>query len=97
MKTEEAFIRPADRGEVLAKTRNMKMSRSAHAYVRGNTVKFYKWLESRRIGTLPEGPPIWICGDCHVGNLGPVANATGLIEVQIGASIKRSLAIPRMI
>ena len=83
MKTEEAFIRPADRGEVLVKTRNMKMSRSAHAYVRGNTVKFYEWLESRRRGTLPEGPPIWICGDCHVGNLGPVANATGLIEVQI--------------
>ena len=83
MKTEEAFIRPADRGEVLTKTRNMKMSRSAHAYVRGNTVKFYEWLESRRRGALPEGPPIWICGDCHVGNLGPVANATGLIEVQI--------------
>jgi uncharacterized protein (DUF2252 family) len=59
------------------------MSRSAHSYVRGNTVKFYEWLEGRDRGTLPEGPPIWICGDCHVGNLGPVANAKGSIEIQI--------------
>jgi tetratricopeptide (TPR) repeat protein len=26
-------------------------------------------------GHLPEGPPVWICGDCHVGNLGPLALA----------------------
>ena len=24
--------------------RTFKMARSAHAYVRGNTVKFYEWL-----------------------------------------------------
>ncbi len=59
------------------------MARSAHAYVRGNTLKFYEWLEGLKHGTLPDGPPIWICGDCHVGNLGPVANANGRIEVQI--------------
>ena len=59
------------------------MSRSAHAYVRGNTVKFYDWLENKKSGAYPEGPPIWICGDCHLGNLGPVANSSGQIEIQI--------------
>ena len=28
-------------------------------------------------------PPVWICGDCHVGNLGPVADAKGRIDIQI--------------
>jgi len=59
------------------------MARSAHAYVRGNTVRFYEWLESLESHTLPEGPPVWICGDCHVGNLGPIANARGHVEIQI--------------
>ncbi|MFS0851483.1 DUF2252 family protein [Novosphingobium panipatense] len=34
-------------------------------------------------GRVPEGPAVWICGDCHVGNLGPLANGDGEIEVQI--------------
>ena len=59
------------------------MAVSAHAYVRGNTLKFYEWLESLERGTLPEGPAIWICGDCHVGNLGPVASAEGKVEIEI--------------
>jgi uncharacterized protein (DUF2252 family) len=59
------------------------MAVSAHAYVRGNTLKFYEWLGSLKRGTLPEGPPIWICGDCHVGNLGPVASAEGKVEIEI--------------
>ncbi len=63
--------------------RNLKMARSAHAYVRGNTLKFYEWLDSVGRVALPDGPPIWICGDCHVGNLGPVANAKGRIAIQI--------------
>jgi uncharacterized protein (DUF2252 family) len=67
----------------LIKTRNLKMSRSAHAYVRGNTVRFYEWLEGQKSVSLPEGPPVWVCGDCHVGNLGPVANSAGQIEIQI--------------
>jgi uncharacterized protein (DUF2252 family) len=82
-KIDEAFVRPKARSAALAKTRNLKMCRSAHAYVRGNTVKFYEWLEGLKRGTLPNGPPVWICGDCHVGNLGPVANAAGQIEIQI--------------
>jgi uncharacterized protein (DUF2252 family) len=32
---------------------------------------------------LPEGPSIWICGDCHAGNLGPVAAMDGRIAIQI--------------
>jgi len=82
-KIEEAFARPKARSATLTKIRNLKMSRSAHAYVRGNTVKFYEWLDGLKSGTLPNGPPVWICGDCHVGNLGPVANAHGEIEIQI--------------
>ncbi len=72
-----------ERNQLLDKIRNQKMSRSAHAYVRGNTARFYEWLETLKVGTLPEGPPIWICGDCHVGNLGPVANSREQIEIQI--------------
>jgi uncharacterized protein (DUF2252 family) len=59
------------------------MARSAHAYVRGSTVKFYEWLEAQKRGVLPEGPSIWICGDCHAGNLGPVAAMDGRIAIQI--------------
>jgi uncharacterized protein (DUF2252 family) len=61
----------------------MKMARSAHAYVRGNTVKFYDWLKRASSDLVPAGPPIWICGDCHLGNLGPVANTEGDVEIEI--------------
>jgi uncharacterized protein (DUF2252 family) len=74
---------PDDRQRILTQARNLKMARSAHAYVRGSTVKFYEWLESSRRTKLPEGPPVWICGDCHVGNLGPVADKKGHVLVQI--------------
>ena len=62
---------------------SLKMARSAHAYVRGSTVKFYEWLEAQKRGHLPEGPAVWICGDCHAGNLGPVAATDGRIAIQI--------------
>lgn len=78
-----SFPNPDERQKILARTRNLKMARSSHAYVRGNTSKFYEWLESLKTGSLPEGPPIWICGDCHTGNLGPIADAKGRVEVQI--------------
>jgi uncharacterized protein (DUF2252 family) len=58
------------------------MARSAHAYVRGSTVKFYEWLEASA-GNIPTGPLIWICGDCHVGNLGPVTDTKGRVAIQI--------------
>ena len=76
-------IRPADRGPALTLRQTLKMARSAHAYVRGSTVQFYEWLEAQKRGTLPEGPAVWICGDCHAGNLGPVAGTDGRIAIQI--------------
>ena len=72
-----------ERLSLLAAIRNQKMARSAHAYVRGNTLQFYEWLDSLKIYTLPEGPPIWICGDCHLGNLGSLADAQGNIDIEI--------------
>jgi uncharacterized protein (DUF2252 family) len=59
------------------------MASSAHAYVRGSTVQFYKWLQERGERAVPQGAPVWICGACHAGNLGPLAGATGRINVQI--------------
>ncbi|MCF4127640.1 DUF2252 family protein [Methylobacterium sp. SyP6R] len=74
---------PEERAAVLERQRTLKMARSAHAYVRGNTLKFYEWLDGLARGTLPEGPPVWICGDCHLGNLGPLADAEGRVDIQI--------------
>jgi len=76
------MVVPDDRLEVLIQTRRLKMARSAHAYVRGSTAKFYEWLETSA-ASMPAGPDIWICGDCHLGNLGPLADARGRVEVQI--------------
>ena len=76
-------LKPADRLAALSSQQTLKMARSAHAYVRGSTVQFYEWLENQKRGTLPEGPPVWICGDCHAGNLGPVAGTDGRIAIQI--------------
>jgi uncharacterized protein (DUF2252 family) len=73
---------PRDRAAILTRARNLKMARSAHAYVRGSTTKFYEWLTAGQ-GVLPVGPSIWICGDCHVGNLGPLADAKGGVALQI--------------
>jgi uncharacterized protein (DUF2252 family) len=33
--------------------------------------------------TLPVGPQVWICGDCHLGNLGPLADVDGRVSIQI--------------
>jgi uncharacterized protein (DUF2252 family) len=74
---------PKDRASLLIRANGKKRSRSAHAYVRGSTLKFYEWLSAQRRHSLPEGPPVWICGDCHSGNLGPVADANGRVEIQI--------------
>src|ERR1700743_2644510 len=60
------------------------MAMSAHAYVRENTAQFYEWLRSKSVqASIPAGPDIWICGDCHTGNLGPVADVEGDIDIQI--------------
>ena len=74
---------PAHRLRTLEMRRALKMAGSAHAYVRGSTVQFYRWLQHRGKRAIPNGPPVWICGDCHAGNLGPLASADGKIHVQI--------------
>lgn len=76
-------IKPVDRMKYLARERNRKMAVSAHAYVRGSTARFYEWLEASNRPELPEGPQVWICGDCHVGNLGPVAASDGKLAIQV--------------
>ena len=73
---------PEQRAARLTSIRNTKMARSAHAYVRGNTVNFYNWLESSG-SRVQAGPSVWICGDCHLGNLCPVADSKGRVAVQI--------------
>lgn len=72
-----------ERANLLERKRNLKMARSAHAYVRGATAQFYGWLSEVDHAGIPEAPHVWICGDCHAGNLGPVASASGKVQVQI--------------
>lgn len=80
MKTED----PDHRLAALDTLRRLKMARSTHAYVRGNTASFYDWLAaSRGASQVPVGPPVWICGDCHLGNLGPIADTDGEVEILI--------------
>jgi uncharacterized protein (DUF2252 family) len=74
---------PDVRHEILLALRNKKMALSPHAYMRGNTTQYYEWLHSQRSHSLPHGPGIWICGDCHLGNLGPLADTDGKVAVQI--------------
>jgi uncharacterized protein (DUF2252 family) len=81
--TTKRTIAPNDRLPFLKTQQTLKMARSAHAYVRGSTVKFYEWLEAQKRGALPEGPAAWICGDCHAGNIGPIAGTDGRVAVQI--------------
>jgi uncharacterized protein (DUF2252 family) len=83
MKKVRKFVGFNDRNGILSARQSLKMARSAHAYVRGNTRNFYEWLATSDIEAVPRGPAIWICGDCHVGNLGPIANTDGHIDIQI--------------
>lgn len=83
MKEKGLVCQPQGRQAVLTERRRLKMAGSAHAYVRGSTLKFYEWLGSSTAQSLPQGPPVWICGDCHLGNLGPVASAKGRVEIAI--------------
>ena len=76
-------VAPARRQRVLIERRKTKMARSAHAYARGNTTRFYEWLASPAAPKLPDGPAVWICGDCHIGNIGPVADDQARVHIQI--------------
>jgi uncharacterized protein (DUF2252 family) len=77
-------VTPEKRSAILNARRAMKMARSVHAYVRGNTAQFYEWLEASPVmAHVPVGPQVWICGDCHLGNLGPLADRHHDFAVQI--------------
>ena len=78
----KALPSPDQRNEILKGRQRLKMARSAQTYVRGSTAQFYDWL-SKDGRVLPQGPTVWICGDCHYGNLGPVANTKDDVAIQI--------------
>jgi uncharacterized protein (DUF2252 family) len=77
------FPKFSDRAALLRRLRNLKMAESAHAYVRGNVGKSYEWLASADTAKIPQGPSIWIGGDCHLSNIGPIADVDGEIDIQI--------------
>ncbi len=83
MKKPKTWCDLEERTAALTERRNLKMARSPHAFVRGATQKFYEWLDGASALKLPKGPATWICGDCHSGNLGPLASAKGRIDIQI--------------
>ena len=74
---------PAQRGEQLERLKNYKTAVSAHAFVRATPTMFYEELSGKHGKSLPDGPPIWISGDCHVENLGAVADARGVASVEM--------------
>lgn len=74
---------PDDREAILDARRELKMARSAHAFVRGSTEQFYEWLTSTSASKIPQGPSVWICGDCHIGNLGPIGHTEGKAVVEM--------------
>jgi uncharacterized protein (DUF2252 family) len=48
-----------------------------------NTECGESWRCSRGGKRLPSGPAVWICGDCHAGNLGPTGDLKGRIDIHI--------------
>src|ERR1700693_2766978 len=83
MASRRTLTSPGSRLLTLEERRRLKMASSAHAYVRGSTVQFYRLLQDSGARAGPKGPSVWICGDCRAGNLGPIADAQGKIHVQI--------------
>jgi hypothetical protein len=93
MKIDKAFARPEARTAILAETRKLKMARSPHAYVRGNTAKFYEWLQDLKIGTLPNGPRFGFLEIVTSTVLGPSRTPWLILRFRFAILIKRSLAI----
>ncbi|SAK95496.1 hypothetical protein AWB76_07152 [Caballeronia temeraria] len=67
-KANQGMPAPDDWQALLTELRRCKTARSPHAYVRGNTERFYEWVMEANGDSLPRGPAVWICGDCHTGN-----------------------------
>lgn len=85
-------VRPADRKSCLKRLQAQKMARSIHAFVRGSTERFYELLSDAV--ALPEAPTLWICGDCHMGNLGPIADDAGRVSILLRDFDHATLAHP---
>jgi uncharacterized protein (DUF2252 family) len=83
MNDPKSLPEPAERREILLARQQRKMACSPERYVRGSTRQFYDWLRSRTRGRVSDGPEIWICGDCHVGNIGPLADHHGRVAIEI--------------
>src|SRR4029077_16060030 len=67
-KKSPLFASFADRSAVLRQSRDLKMAGSAHAAVRGTTLKCSEWLTKADIQKVQNGPPVWIwCSEasCH--------------------------------
>ncbi len=97
MTKKPGSVAPKDRAPALRALRNLKMARSAHAFVRGSTQKFYEWLETDEGLKVPQGPAVWICGDCHIGNLGPIASPRAASASRSATSTRPSSATRRTI
>jgi len=78
----DAAMNFSDRPRYLERLRLRKMAKSQHAFVRGSAWLFYDWLNKHDEG-LPQGPAAWICGDCHLGNLGALSDLEGGVAIQI--------------
>jgi uncharacterized protein (DUF2252 family) len=59
-----------ERASALAALRAKKVADAAHAFVRANAGFFYDHVSPR---SLPTGPRIYICADCHSENIGAIA------------------------
>jgi uncharacterized protein (DUF2252 family) len=68
---------------LLHERRDLKMARDPHAFVRGSTRSFYQCLANDTEVEIPQGPTVWICGDAHVGNLGPIARCDERVVVEL--------------
>jgi uncharacterized protein (DUF2252 family) len=79
----KSFPKPSGRGALLKARQRHKMACSSERYVRGSTRQFYDWLEEDKRTRLSDGPEVWICGDCHVGNIGPLGDPQGNIAIEI--------------
>jgi len=63
MKSEKlSYQSPGHRRPALLALQNLKMARSAHAYVRGNTLQFYAWLRAISAPSHAEDATVWISG-----------------------------------
>ncbi len=68
---------------MLERQRTLKMAKSAHAYVRGNTLKFYEWLRRPARGTLAGGASPLDLRRLPSRQSRSLADANGHVEIQI--------------